>query len=148
MGGHNKIHFDHDRLIALYESGLSIDLVAAEMALSRDTVYRRLRSLGVHIRSHSNSMRGKAAPNRRGWYLSKGYKIVLLSLSDPFYCMADKRGYVREHRLVMARHLGRPLEALEEPHHDNENKLDNRIENLILETRASHSRRHMTKERA
>lgn len=56
---------------------------------------------------------------------------------DPENPMANNVGYVKEHRAVMALHLGRPLEDEEVVHHIDRDKLNNRIENLELF--ASHS---------
>jgi hypothetical protein len=67
-----------------------------------------------------------------------GY-IMILKPDHPF---ATKRGYVMEHRLVMEKHLGRYLTKDEEPHHENEIKDDNRIENLKLVNRSQHRKIH------
>lgn len=49
------------------------------------------------------------------------------------------------HRHIMEEHLGRKLSYNEVVHHINGNKRDNRIENLMVMTRAEHSRLHQLK---
>ncbi len=71
-----------------------------------------------------------------GKYLTKGkykgYVNIWIDPSDQYYCMKDRRGDVLEHRLIMAQHIGRPLQKNEWIHHKNGIKTDNRIENLEL----------------
>jgi hypothetical protein len=72
----------------------------------------------------------------------QGYILVLLKPDDPYICMAQYKlvagGYCLEHRIVMARHLGRPLETWECVHHKDGNKQNNIIDNLQLVIRQSH----------
>jgi endogenous inhibitor of DNA gyrase (YacG/DUF329 family) len=67
---------------------------------------------------------------------SQGYVL----LHRPDHPMATKSGYVMEHRLVVAEHLGRFLEPKEVVHHKNGNKSDNRLENLKLMKKPDHDR--------
>lgn len=77
-----------------------------------------------------------------GRFMHDGYIFVRVSEDSPFRPMATKKGYVREHRLVMAKMIGRCLQPFEFPHHKNGVKSDNRPENLELTMPGAHIREH------
>ena len=61
----------------------------------------------------------------------------------PEYPACNLRGHVPQARLVMELHLGRFLSGQEVVHHQNEDKSDNRLENLrLFENNAAHMRFH------
>lgn len=75
--------------------------------------------------SRTCSNRGMAKTKRIGHVNKQGYR------SFGYATDGKPRSYL-EHRLVMAKHLGRELKSYENIHHKNGVKDDNRIENLEI----------------
>jgi len=77
---------------------------------------------------------------------SRGYIQIRLSSSSLFYPMTGVglryKSFVSEHRLKMAKSLGRILQPSEIVHHKNGIKDDNRLSNLELSDRNNHIANH------
>lgn len=87
----------------------------------------------------SRFVKGQDAHNFIGRVLNWAGYVEIFSPEHPF---RNNHNRVKEHRLVMEKHLGRYLEKGEDVHHINENKQDNRIENLELLTHSEHTSMH------
>ena len=97
------------------------------------THYQRWRQHGNVQPEHPIGEMPREAPPRtsQGW-TSNGYRYV--PVDDDEAHLVDGARYAAEHRLVMARLLGRPLATHENVHHRNGHRSDNRPENLELWT--------------
>ena len=90
--------------------------------------------------THHNIQSFDIAPHWKGGrVINSGGYVLIYSPNHPFH---DAQKYVREHRLVMEKHLKRYLEPSEVVHHINGDKKDNRIENLELLTSNIHGVLH------
>ena len=102
------------------------------------------RRIGEAVRKRNTGKegwsRGKKRPeitaeNSRLW---KGGRYIV----NGYVYLSNSGREVREHRHIMEIELGRKLKSSEIVHHINHNKLDNRLENLMVVTRAEHVRLH------
>jgi len=84
--------------------------------------------------------RGNKNRNWRGGRIKRddGYILILLQPDNFFYSMANRRGYVMEHRLVVAKRLGRCLLKSERVHHIDGIKDHNEDSNLQLISQSDH----------
>jgi len=119
-----------DALIQLYVTENKTQKEVSEI-LGVTSINHHIRRLG--IKKSGKFQREKDVPSS-GW--------IHKSINARYICINGAE--VLEHRFVMEQHLGRPLKKHEAVHHVNEDRLDNRIENLQLMTKSEHSTHHNT----
>lgn len=107
-------------VVALYESGLSARRVSEQVGVSPPTVIAWAKEAGV-CRPRVGPGSSSVLPDRAVRTRTSGY------IEEK----AEGRWQL-QHRVVMARSLGRPLREGESVHHINGDRADNRLENLQL----------------
>lgn len=128
---------DAQAAVEMYKEGLGCEAVATAFGVTSGVVLRLAREAGVVVRTKGFG-RGEKHHSWAGGRLMRpdGYVVVLVQESDPLYPMAQQKvGKVRyafEHRIVMARSLGRLLRSNETVHHLDGNRQNNDISNLQL----------------
>ena len=88
--------------------------------------------------------KGDIPHNKKGFCFHKSRKHgkIYLLRYVPDHPNATKKGYVREHRLLIEKQIGRLLFRNEVVHHKDGNTLNNSLDNLELMTASEHSRFH------
>ena len=137
-----RIQVDEQRLRQLLdEARLSHGEMAEALGISWATLARRMRQLGLR------SKKGRGSPMEKNYFWNGGRAVDddgYVLLKAPSHPYATKAGYVREHRLVMEKKLGRFLLPSEVVHHRDGDRANNDVANLELyRSNGAHLREHM-----
>lgn len=123
-----RLDLDEGLLRELAAQGSTSREIASALGCSEEGVRKAQIRLGLErlpakARPHRNAFwRGGAVPDKHGYIL----------IHWPDHPAATKGGYVRQHRILMERTLGRPLRDEEVVDHRNGDTSDNHDENLRL----------------
>lgn len=112
----------HQKLMTLNEMSRHLGVPRRKMDAIMNDLGLKRRKTGPRSPKHHGSWTGGRRRDRSGY----------IYVYCPDHPNATCGGYVREHRLVMERHIGRMLLRSEVVHHKNDDTSDNRIENLRL----------------
>lgn len=99
------------------------------------------RERAIDMRKSRKITSGWKRPDMAGknnFFYKRGYWIT----SDGYICIKNNGREILLHRVVMENNIGRKLLKSEHVHHINEDKQDNRIENLQVLSNSEHRKLH------
>jgi hypothetical protein len=128
---------DKDAIEARIQAGESQRAIARSYGVSHQAIQKRRARWGQPLMKQGNVRGANHACWKGGEFTDAvGYRRVY----RPETHRANK--YIYEHQAVMEDHLGRSLSPSEIVHHINGDRLDNRIENLLVLSRSAHKTLH------
>ena len=141
-----KGYKDKEILAKKYKELGSMQKVADYFGVSKKLILNHMKRFDIprNPRPSKRKKPKKIDTFHKGYIITwNGYKMIY----KPEHPHSDGKGYIREHILVMEKHLGRYLTEDEIVHHIDENKLNNDISNLRLMTKYEHKCYHSSKPR-
>jgi len=130
MAARTKRDWPYDQMQEWYEKdGLTMQQIGDRLGESAKLIWKIAKKKGWQTR-RTGPKSGAGHPDWKGGRIVDKSGYVLLHI--PEHPNSNSNGYVREHRVVMETVIGRLLTKDEVVHHKNDDKSDNRPENLHL----------------
>src|SRR3990167_9078352 len=131
------------------DNQLTLREIADLLGTTVGNIHSALTHADIPTRDYKEGLKVKYKEGRFGKLASnwKGGKIMTggghVYIYSPNHPLANHKGYVMEHRLVMEKHIGRFLTQEEVVHHLDGSKINNELENLkLLPNRQEHLKLH------
>ncbi len=132
-----RIEWPVEQMRQWYETDrLTVEEIGIRLGVSAKVANKACKRFGFQMRRRGP----KSGPEHKGWkggiHADKsGYVLVHF----PNHPSSNSSGYVRQHRLIAEKILGRPLLATEVVHHIDDDPANNSPENLmVFETNGQH----------
>lgn len=137
--GEEKEHYANGLCSSCYKHQRHYSRGNACVGCGRTITNEAMRCRSCANRLRSNGRKGKDNGHWKGGIIEREGRVYVHAPANP---MANRQGYVRRSRLVLAQKLGRPLSPEEICHHINSDPRDDRPCNLRLFGNHSEHTRH------